>query len=299
MDQDLYPVRIPGNQEMGGLPARIGVQYMSTDVVSKETLFKQYQGSSNLEARISLHERFSINPYGWHRWIFDQFEMPPNANILELGCGVGKLWSLNADRVSPNWHITLSDFSPGMLKKAKENTSRINCRFVYELVDVTDIPFDEDQFDAIIANHVLYYITDKANKSRAFFDIRRVLKNGGKFYASTNGSNHMREMAELVKQFDALIPFVVEIVRNFSLEDGPSEVAEWFSEVEVRRYNDGLMVDDVNALIEFILSMSTVFSLEDERKAELSGFIKERFAEQGGVVKIQKDMGMICARRNQ
>jgi len=53
---------------------------MSTQVVSKETLAEEYKGSSTLEARISLHERFSINSYGWHRWIFDLFALPRDAH---------------------------------------------------------------------------------------------------------------------------------------------------------------------------------------------------------------------------
>ena len=36
-------------------------------------LTEQYRDGSNLNARISLHARFSTNPYGWFLWVFDQF----------------------------------------------------------------------------------------------------------------------------------------------------------------------------------------------------------------------------------
>jgi cyclopropane fatty-acyl-phospholipid synthase-like methyltransferase len=36
-------------------------------------------------------KRFSTNPYGWLRWVFDQFDLPPGARVLEVGCGTGQL----------------------------------------------------------------------------------------------------------------------------------------------------------------------------------------------------------------
>jgi ubiquinone/menaquinone biosynthesis C-methylase UbiE len=268
-----------------------------TETISKATVAEQYKSSSNLEARISLHERFSVNQYGWLPWVFDHFDLPPDASVLEVGCGVGKLWQLNAHRISPGWRITLSDFSPGMLETARQNTESINGHFTHELVDIPDIPFANQTFDAVIANHMLYYLSDKARRSQVIAGVRGVIRKGGRFYATTNGVNHMREMVELVRQFDASIPFVIPIVQNFSLETGPIEVAEWFGEVELRRYSDGLLVTDADALIEYILSVSTVFSLPAPRKAALSDFVRRWMENNGGAIKIQKDSGLIRARR--
>jgi ubiquinone/menaquinone biosynthesis C-methylase UbiE len=272
---------------------------MTTDVVSQDILSQQYKSSSNLEARIDLHERFCVNRYGWHRWIFDQFDLPSHANVLELGCGVGRLWQDNAGRIPKNWRITLTDFSSGMLDKAKQNTSAIDGQFAYEVVDVTGILFDSDLFDAVIANHMLYYLANQVDKECAFVGIRRVLKHGGKFYASTNGSRHMREMEALVNEFDPSLPFVTQVVRNFTLESGPIEVAEWFGDVELRRYDDELVVTDAQPLIDYILSASATFRLESGRKAALSEFVRKRFIEQGGAIRIRKDSGIICAKRLQ
>jgi ubiquinone/menaquinone biosynthesis C-methylase UbiE len=81
----------------------------------------QYRDASNLNARIALHERFSTNAYGWQRWVFDQLELPPDARVLELGCGTGKLWVENRDRTPEGWDVTLTDASPGMLREARRN----------------------------------------------------------------------------------------------------------------------------------------------------------------------------------
>ena len=55
-------------------------------------LSKQYKTASNLDARFHLHERFSVNKYGWDRWVFDHFDLPQESRILELGCGPCYLW---------------------------------------------------------------------------------------------------------------------------------------------------------------------------------------------------------------
>jgi tRNA G46 methylase TrmB len=62
-------------------------------------LTEQYKNTSNLNARIYLQEKFSTNPQKWHHWVFDRFVLPSEAEILELGCGSGKLWVENLKRI--------------------------------------------------------------------------------------------------------------------------------------------------------------------------------------------------------
>ena len=99
-----------------------------------EYLKKEYRDATNLNARIGLHERFSLNPYGWMRWIFDQLDLPPVCRILELGCGPVTLWLENMDRIPAGWDILLTDFSPGMLQQVQENLAGKRA-FQYKVVD--------------------------------------------------------------------------------------------------------------------------------------------------------------------
>ncbi len=54
-------------------------------------LTDQYKTADNLTARAQLHVRFSTNKYGWQRWLFDQFDFPAHARIIEFGSGPGWL----------------------------------------------------------------------------------------------------------------------------------------------------------------------------------------------------------------
>ena len=86
-------------------------------------LNEQYKNAANLNARVDLHRRFSVNKQGWHRWVFEQFAIGENSKVLELGCGPGLLWLSNRDRIPANWQIVLSDFSAGMLSEARQQLS--------------------------------------------------------------------------------------------------------------------------------------------------------------------------------
>jgi ubiquinone/menaquinone biosynthesis C-methylase UbiE len=269
---------------------------MPIEVVPPQTLADQYKTPVNLEARIRLHERFSTNRGGFG-WQFDQLEIPSEAAILELGCGPAQFWQFNVDRISPGWRITLTDFSAGMVDSARHNTAQLHGQVGYAVVNAAGISFAGQSFDAVMANHMLYHIPDAAARPRALADIRRVLKPGGRFYATTNGIGHMRQLVELVNQFDASIPFMLPIIQNFSLESGPAQVAQYLSDVIVLRFPDSLIVDDAQALIDYILSSTTVFTLPAERKAALGDFVRQWLADQGGVMRIQKDMGLISAMR--
>jgi len=255
-------------------------------------LSDQYRDSSNLDERMQLHARFSVNVYGWHRWVFDQFELPPQSRILELGCGPAWLWRDNLDRIPDGWDITLSDFSPGMLQQAQGNLRESQRRIDYAEIDAQSIPYEDGSFDAVIANHMLYHVPDR---SRALSEIRRVLRPGGRFYASTVGRNHLRELHTLLKRFD---PVPHPWFDNpFVLENGTAQLLEWFSQVTLHRYEDALIVTEAGPLVAYILSTADKEILSGETLAALRRCVEEEIALHGHVY-ITKDSGIFEAVRD-
>ena len=254
---------------------------------------EQYKDASNLNARIRLHVEFSTNPYGWFRWVFDQYELPAQARVLELGCGPGDLWLENMDRIPEGWEISLSDFSPGMLNQAQEKLVYQSHPINFETIDAQSIHYDADHFDIVIANHFLYHVPDRP---KAISEIRRVLKPGGRFYATTIGINHMKELPDLVDRFDREN---CSFLRNedvpFTMENGADQLRVVFSNVELRRYQDGLHITDVDVLVDYARSGMRL-GLEEGRRDEFANFIKQEMAANGGVIRIGKDSGMFLVR---
>lgn len=259
-------------------------------------LSEQYRDGSNLNARFQLHERFSTNKYGWHLWIFDQFNLSPKSRVLELGCGPGYLWSKNVHRIPEGWDIALSDFSPGMLGEAQSNLQDSQRAFRFEVIDAQSIPFKDEDFDAAIANHMLYHVPDR---DQAFAEIHRVLKPGGRFYAATNGRAHLRELGELVRRFEPNLPEKHDTgVRTggvFSLENGAEQLSRWFSEITLRRYKDGLVIPEVEPLVAWARSWAKPF-FSEERLTEFFEFLERELALQGAI-RVTKDSGIFEAQR--
>ena len=54
---------------------------------------EQYKTSANLNTRISIHAKYSINKQGFGKWIYDQYRFCENDRILEPGCGNGGMWT--------------------------------------------------------------------------------------------------------------------------------------------------------------------------------------------------------------
>jgi len=201
---------------------------------------EQYRDDANLRARLELHRRFSTSSQPWHRWVFEQLELPYQAEILEVGCGPGELWLQNLDRIPPGWRLTLADLSPGMLEAARK---ALDDRAEYRVADAQELPFADEAFDAVIANHMLYHVADRP---RAFAEIARVLRPGSVFYASTNGRDHLKEIKELY-------------VRNerweFRLEEAGEELRAVFTDVGLTLFPDSLEVTEVTPLVEFVRSI--------------------------------------------
>ena len=249
----------------------------------------QYKDSSNLDARAVIHQRFSTNQYGWFKWVFDTLlKLPENARILELGCGHGLLWKENADRIPTGWNITLSDLSPGMLDAAWRNLVVTGRAFQFKEIDAQEIPFEDETFDAVIANHMLYHVPDRP---KAFAEIRRVLKPGGRLIATTIGKNHLKELAVWFREVnDAFVSFG----NPFTLENGTEQLKRYFSQMTVSRINDNLEVTEIEPILAYIRSSMHATEVAQEKLMELRQDLEKDLAEKG-MIYISKDSGLFEA----
>ena len=203
---------------------------------------QQYRDDSNLRARIELHRRFSTEEQPWHRWVFERLDFPADAQILEMGCGPAELWFQNLDRIPEGWTLTLADLSPGMVDEARR---ALGDRAEYRVADIQELPFEDGSFDGVIANHMLYHVADRP---RAFREVARVLRPEGRFYCSTNGSDHLKEIKALYVQDK---PGSWE----FRLEDAGDELREVFHDVELERRPGSLEVTEMEPLVAFVHSL--------------------------------------------
>lgn len=256
-------------------------------------LKKQYKDASNIMARINLHKQYSVNKQGWFPWIYEQMQVKPGQKILELGCGAGDLWVENAEKFPEDISITVTDISDGMLRDARREIGREDAVFSYAICGCEAIPFADETFDLVVANHVLFYCDDIG---QACWEIRRVLKPGGVLVAGTYGSAHMKEISRLVMEFDDRIILAAEnLYDRFGKENGSDILQSTFEQVEWRQYEDAIEIDDAEPLISYVLSCHGNQNQYIAHKyKEFRTFMKKKIV---GGFHITKDAGIFLVKK--
>lgn len=184
-----------------------------------------------------------------------------------------------------SWHITVSDFSPGMVAQARQRLAALDRSWTSVQADVQDLPFPDQSFDAVIANFMLYHVPDRP---RAIAEIHRVLSTNGRFFAMTNGRSHMQEFHDLVNR---VIPDTARDEESgFSLENGEAQVAPWFDQIQLVRYPDTLRVTEAEPLLGYIRSYAA--GLGEAQETALRKRIETELNAHGAFT-ISKDPGMI------
>ncbi|WP_077609939.1 MerR family transcriptional regulator [Clostridium sp. Marseille-P2415] len=259
----------------------------------EKSLVEQYKDAANINIRIGLHKKYTKNPTGWFQWLYGLMEPLNGKSILELGCGNGELWHANKDKLPLDARICLSDVSKGMIRDVEERLKTVPGHFAFEVFDCRQIPKQEESCDIAAANHVLFYLS---NLDAALKEVQRILKPDGVFYCSTYGRDHMKEIGQLVKEFDSRITLSeVNLYDVFGLENGEEILKSHFGSVEKKVFKDYLEVSDAGALMEYILSChGNQQEYLSDRYDEFREFLEKKM-EKKGFLHITKQAGaFIC-----
>lgn len=121
--------------------------------------------------------------------------------VLDLGSGAGFDAFLAVKKVGASGKVIGVDMAEEMIKKARENVKKYNYDNVeFKLGDIENLPIEDNSIDVIISNCVINLAPDK---EKVFKEAYRVLKKGGKMYASDIVL--LSELTESQKNDDDLI----------------------------------------------------------------------------------------------
>ena len=96
----------------------------------------------------------------------------PEDAVLECACGTGLLSAVIAPRCK---HLTATDFSIKMLKKAEKNCAAFH-NITFMEVDIISLPFPDNSFDKAVAGNVIHLLD---NPLTALGELNRVLRDHG------------------------------------------------------------------------------------------------------------------------
>jgi ubiquinone/menaquinone biosynthesis C-methylase UbiE len=125
-----------------------------------------------------------------HQRLLEFVDLPEPANILDLGCGTGRLLNRLASHLATLKGTGL-DLSPQMIRHAR----RSNChhpRLIFLEGNAEALPFADGQFDAVFNSFsFLHY----PNPERVLAEVGRVLCSGGRFYLVDLCTTHPQTVA--------------------------------------------------------------------------------------------------------
>jgi arsenite methyltransferase len=112
----------------------------------------------------------------------DLADLFPGQTVLDLGSGAGNDAFVARGAVGASGKVIGVDMTADMVRKSRENAAKLGYGNVeFRLGEIESLPVESSSVDRILSNCVLNLVPDKA---RAFGEMHRVLRPGGKFSVS-------------------------------------------------------------------------------------------------------------------
>jgi SAM-dependent methyltransferase len=205
----------------------------------------QYATDANLRSRQSLWARVEPD-IPLMPWVLDLAELTGDEAVLDVGCGNGAYLAALVER-GHRGRVTGVDASAGMLAAVAAPVPLANG-------DVQALPFPAAAFDVVLAPHMLYHVPDRR---AAAAELRRILREGGRCVAVTNGTGNLPELRDVVEavagegwHWDR------PAETTFSLENGGEQLATAFDVVDrVDLPPRRVVVDDAGTIAAYLESV--------------------------------------------
>lgn len=121
--------------------------------------------------------------------------------VLDLGSGAGFDCFLASKKVGDIGKVIGVDMTEEMIEKAETNAEKYGYKNVeFKLGEIENLPIEDNSVDVAISNCVINLVP---NKTKAFHEIYRVLKKGGKIYLSDIVL--LENISEEIKNNEALL----------------------------------------------------------------------------------------------
>ncbi len=218
--------------------------------------------SKDLLTRIDIHEKYgSANIDVWTNEL-----LQPRAgmDILDVGCGAGKLCFLFDDYTKGQAKIIGGDFSEELLAKAREKNAARGSKVEFQFLDFNQpFAFAEGAFDLVTSAFAIYYAS---NLDFTFGEAHRVLRPGGRLFVSGPLPENKQMFYEIIKEAtNAPIPPMPGSSRFRG--DIFNTIDRIFAKTKLHKFENHLTFPEVAPFIEYVRA-----SLSEDRKLWTSMF---------------------------
>jgi ubiquinone/menaquinone biosynthesis C-methylase UbiE len=138
------------------------------------------------------YHRLSGPQVGWGRKVLDRLAPLPGEEVLDVGCGTGRLTMEIGMRTGIL--VVGLDYSAAMLEEGLAASRGTHAAVVgFVRADGASLPFRDDMFDAVFSGATFHWITDH---DRLFTSIHRVLKPAGRLVAQSGGGPNLQRLLD-------------------------------------------------------------------------------------------------------
>ncbi|SDB13855.1 Methyltransferase domain-containing protein [Pseudobutyrivibrio sp. YE44] len=247
----------------------------------------QYVTSKSYDVRVNFHDMYSTNKLGYSNWLISNYDIRKGMKVLELGGGPGGMWIGRHEIISRCEKFVFTDLSEGMLETAKKNIGEHD-NVEYRIADIQDLDFDDNSFDVVIANGMLYHVP---NLDKGLSEVRRVLKDGGVFYCATFGENNFTD--KLAEWFE-LSGEEFKPNHNFTIQNGAKKLQGPFDDVTALVYEDSLHITEVDHLVGYLQSLASFKAVLNIPFQRIREILVEHFVD--GAIDLPKEYGtFVCS----
>jgi ubiquinone/menaquinone biosynthesis C-methylase UbiE len=218
--------------------------------------------SKDLLVRIDIHEKYGSANID--EWTNELLQPQAGMNILDVGCGAGKLSFLFDDYTKGQAKIIGGDFSEELLDKARAKNKERGSNIDFQFLDFNK-PFDfpNDTFDLCTSAFAIYYASDL---DFTFGEAHRVLNPGGRLFVSGPLPENKQMFYDIIKEATkAPIPPMPGSSRFKS--DIFNTIEKIFAKIELHEFENHLTFPGVAPFIDYVRA-----SLSEDRKLWTSMF---------------------------
>ena len=260
-----------------------------------------YQETSrDLLTRIDIHERYGSANID--QWTTDLLKPRAGMNILDIGCGAGKLCFLFDDYTKSAAKITGGDFSEELLDKARARNNERRSQIDFQFLDFNKpFVFADDTFDLCTSAFAIYYASDL---DFTFGETHRVIKPGGRLFVSGPLPENKQMFYDIIKEAtNATIPPMPGSSRFKG--DIFHTIDQIFAKTELHKFENHLTFPEVAPFIEYVRASlsedrrlwTSMFNGKEEYEALIKSIedVATRWFERDGKLVMTKVVGGILA----
>jgi ubiquinone/menaquinone biosynthesis C-methylase UbiE len=206
----------------------------------------------------------------WSDYASEALRMVPVAStdrVLDVACGPGTLAFLAASRAA---RVDAVDFSPGMIEQLRSRASREGVKNIEGAVmDAQKLELPDATFDAAFNLFSFFFFQDRA---RAFRELHRVLKPGGRALVATWAPIERRPVMQI--GFEAMAEALPQLPRpaKGDLQDPEECVREMtdggFRDVTARTFTASVHIDSAEHYVDMIVRSGAPFVVMRKKMGE-------------------------------